>query len=278
MTQASPTAPGALFDALDAEYDPLADFGSDEDGFDDAAGQQGPLADPQTALATARRQDDRPASERIEDLFESLATRRRVLLGVLGYLDVPRRTDALLEHVDELQEHDRAVYTGLDYAQLLAEAGAVRKAAEDGSDFDEEAEQPPDVVVIDGARFYKPVDGKQVFWIATDEGRAYLAADDPLGRLTALAEQEPVYRPIYRRVLAACAKGEGEGRSVAELERLVNDDPLVRKPRRFCSYFVKRLEDVGALSWQGRWRATHLGERALETLFAEDGQKEGKRS
>lgn len=276
MNQASPTMPGALFDALDVEYDPLADLDLDEDGFDDAAGQQGPLADPQTALASARRRDDRPAVERIDELFEALSSRRRVLLGILAYLDEPRRSDALIEQVEELQEHDRAVYTGLDYAELLAEAGAVRRAAEDGSAFDEEAEQPPDVVEVDGARFYKPVDGKQVFWVVTDEGRAYLASDDPFGRLGALAAEEPVYRPVYRRVLAACTE-EG-GRTVAALEALVNDDPLVQKPRRFCSYFVKRLEDCGALSWQGRWRTTELGARALEALFAEGPTKEGERS
>lgn len=276
MMQASPKASGVLIDALDAEYDPLADFDADEEELDDAAGQQGPLTDPQTALAGAPKQDDRPASERIEGLFAAMPTRRRVLLAVLEYLDEPRRSDALLERVEELQEHDRAVYTGLDYAQLLLEAGAVRKTGADGSDFDEEAEQAPDIVEVDGARFYRPTDGKQVFWQATDEGRAYRAADDPFGGLRALAEEEPALRPVYRRVLEACLAEEG--RSVVCLEALVNDDPLVQKPRRFCSYFVKRLEDCGALSWQGRWKTTGLGERALESLFADEVSKEGERS
>ena len=166
MGQDSQTAPD-LFDDVDS--DPLLDRG----------GQLAPSGDVQAKMLYEQKADDRTPEERIVDLFESLEPRRRVLLGILEYLDEPKRSDALQEKVVELQEYDHSVYSGYDYSLLLEEAGAIRKVSEDGSEFDEEEEQLPDIVEVDGERFYKPTDGKQVFWVVTDDGRAYREADDP---------------------------------------------------------------------------------------------------
>lgn len=269
MEHDSRTATDVLLEAEDAGYDPFADFEIDEEDLDDSGGQQGPLADTQ-APRYAPKADDRPAPERIEDLFATLAPRRRVLLGILEFLDAPRRSDALRERVEQLQECDFSVYSGYNYSLLLEGAGAVRKVNEDGSDFDEDAEQLPDVVEMDGSRFYKPTDGKQVFWLATEEGLAYLRSDDPYGRLAALVADEAAYRPIYRRVLEFC--GSETGRSVKELEGIVDDDPLVQSPRKYCSYFVKKLEDCGALVWTKAWHTTDLGAKGLASLFEADEQ------
>jgi hypothetical protein len=161
------------------------------------------------------------------------------------------------------------VYSGYNFSLLLEEAGAICKVSEDGAAFDEDAEQQPDIIEIDGVRFFKPTDGKQVFWLITDEGRAYVEADDPFGRLAELLGEEPQYQDIYRRLLKFC--DTEAGRSVKELEGLVNDDPLAQKPRKYFSYFAKKLEDCQALSWAREWRTTELGKRALGLLFSEDG-------
>lgn len=263
-----------LWAADDGSYDPLTVFNVDADAddgdFDESGGQMGPHADPLSKAAFAVRSADLPAEQRIEELFAALATRRRVLMGILSFLDEPRRADALQDKVDELQEHDVSVYSGYDYSLLLEEAGAVRKVDADGGKFDEDVEQAPDIVEVDGTCFYKPTDGKQVHWALTDEGRAYLEADDPLGRLAALLEEEPQHRAAYAGMLALCRE---RGRSVEELAAFVDGLDLPEGARRHCSYFARKLELADALAWSGGWRTTASGERGLVSLFADDADE-----
>lgn len=251
-----------LFDVDEGGWDPLADFEEMED--DESEGQLGPHSGRYEQVRYAPKPTGLTASERIERLFEDLGTRRRIMLGILAYLSEPRRADALQAKVDELQAFDKSVYDGFGFSLLLEEAGAIERVAEDGSPFDEEAEQAPDIVVIDGVRFYKPTDGKQVFWVDTDEGRAYLEADNPRGRMEALFAEQSRYAPIYRRVLELCAAEGGSSR--VTLEAAVESDPLVQDPRRYCSFFTKGLEDVGALTWAGSWKTTDVGLQGLGLL------------
>ena len=257
MGQDSQTAPD-LFD--DVDYDPLLDLEPDEDDLDDGGGQLAPSGEVQAKMLYEQKADNRTPEE-----FESLEPRRRVLLGILDYLDEPKRSDALQEKVVELQEYDHSVYSGYDYSLLLEEAGAIRKVSEDGSEFDEEEEQLPDIVEVDGERFYKPTDGKQVFWVVTDEGRAYREADDPFGRLTALLSKDEYYHEIYRDVLTACESEAGQ--TIDGLTAIVDANPRSKNPRRHSSYFAKHLEDCGALRWAGSWKTTEVGTKGLELLL-----------
>jgi hypothetical protein len=264
--------PDAFFDAVSSEYDPLSGFEVDDEDIDESDGQQGPNTEVQAKLFYAKKSDDRPVSKRIEDLFTSFATRRSILLGILIFLDEPKRSDLLDEKVTGLQENNVSVYSGYNYSQLLSEVGAIKKVNEDGSDFDEEAEQLPDIVEIDGAKFYKPTDGKQVFWLTTDEGHAYLETDDPYTRLVELIAGEPQYQTIYKRLLEFC--DNEVGRTSEELVKLIDDDPLVQKPRKYFSYFAKKLEDCSALSWTKKWQTSELGKKGLELLFSENNEAE----
>jgi hypothetical protein len=257
-----------FFDVADLGYDPLVDLGVEDDEFDEMGTQLGPPAKYQANAGADSTPDERPASQRIADLFAAWAPRRRVLLEILRFLDVPRRADALQQKVDELQTYDLSVYSGYNFSMLLSEAGAIDKANEDGSVFDEQAEQLPDIVEVDGMKFFKPTDGKQVYWVITDEGRAWLEADDPFARLVELIADEPQYRIMYKAVLEFC--DSEAGRSADELVKLVDNDPLVQKPRKYFSYFVKKLEDCGALLWTKKWQTTELGKKGLECLFSED--------
>jgi hypothetical protein len=263
-----------LFETAGSGYDPLADPDADNGSIDESEGQQGPHAEYRGPGAVAPAPHDRPAPQRHEELFSAQAPRRRVLLGILRFLDAPRHSDLLQQRVEELQAYDASVYSGHSFSLLLAEAGAVRKVNEDGSAFDEEAEQLPDVVEVDGLKFFKPTDGRQVFWLITDEGRAYLESDDPFARLTGLIAEEPRYRTIYGTLLELC---DGEaGRSAADLAERVDNDPLVQQPRRYSAYFVKKLEDCGALLWTKQWHTTELGKRALGLLFPEGPEAEAE--
>ena len=274
MVQDPKKASGLVFDTIDPGYDPLADLETDDENIDESDGQQGPHTDYQAKDFRVSPPENRSALQRTEDLFATLAPRRRVLLGILNFLDTPKHSDVLQQKVEELQEHDYSVYTGYNFSLLLNEAGAIQKVNEDGSAFDEEAEQLPDIVEVDGREFFKPTDGKQVFWLITDDGRAYLVADDPFGRLAELIATEPLYQAIYKLVLEFCANEDG--RSAQELEALVDNDPFVKgqKPRRYFSSFVKKLEDCEALVWAKKWQTTELGKKGLEMLFSEISEAE----
>ena len=76
------------------------------------------------------------------------------------------------------------------------------------------------------------------------------------------SDTESVYLPVYERVLAFCAQ---EPRTKPQIDAIVDDDPLVQKPRRYSNHFIELLENREALSWHdGGWNATELGRRYLE--------------
>ena len=261
-----------LASEIDSDYDPLGSFEDDEDDdVESADGQLGPVAG--SAVPHYKAQEDtRPASERITALFERLAPRKRVLFGILDFLNEPRRSDVLQEKVEELQKHDLSVYSGYSYSSLLYEAGAIERVEEDGSPFDESVEQAPDIVEIDGVRYYKPTDGKQVFWVITQDGLDFRNADNPYGRMCTLLEEDAVYLSIYERVLSRCK--ENGGASAQDMADMIDKDPLCEKPRRWSAYFTKKLEDCEALVWTGSWEITSIGEQALEMIVqaSEDAQ------
>lgn len=260
-------------DFEDIDYNPLEDIPTEEfvaDGEEDAdfgedEGQMGPNAGVQIRRVAVDA--DLPAEQRIEKLFERFATRRRVLLGILNFVAEPQRADALKAEVERLQEFDRSVYQGYDFSLLLEEAGAIAKVDEAGEPWVEGEEVQPEIVEIDDVRFYKPAPYREVYWVITPEGAAYVAADDPWGRLQELFASEEKYLPVYKSVLAFC--GVEGGRSVGEVDVLVNKSPLSRNPMRHCTSFLKKLEDCSATVWAGNWSTTAIGQRALEELLAD---------
>ena len=252
----------------DEEYSAFDDF-EDEDEVEGSAGQLGPVSAGGKPAHYKPAEDSRPASERIASLFERLEPRKRVLFGILDFLDEPRRSDTLQEKVEQLQEHDFSVYSGYSYSALLFEAGAIEKVEEDGSPFDEEAEQAPDIVEIDGERFYKPTDGRQVFWVITQAGADFRAADNPQARLQALLQEDALYLPIYKQVLEECA--QPGGKSAQDMAAFIDINPLCKHPRRWSAYFTKKLEDCEALVWSGSWCTTDLGKSGISLIDAAMG-------
>ena len=102
------------------------------------------------------------------------------------------------------------------------------------------------------------------YWTSTDEGLTVLAAHREGSALEELlaSDTESIYLPVYERVLAFCAQ---EPRTKPQIDAIVDDDPLVQKPRRYSNHFIELLENREALSWHdGGWNATELGRRYLE--------------
>lgn len=248
-------------------YDPLADFDDDdhvEEEGDPSEGQGGPIVSAPRRTQFVRPDDDRPAEVRIQEVYDRLKPRKRVLDGILRFLDEPKRSDVLQAKVDELQEYDYSVYDGYAYSKLLFRCGAIDKVDENGEPFPEDYEQAPDIIEVDGVRYYQPTDGVLVYWITTKDGWDFLAKDDPEKRMEELLHDQFIYAPVYRTVLEACASPEGA--SAQLLADLVDSNPLLEKPRRWSSFFTKRLEDCDSIVWRGSWQITPLGRKAQGIL------------
>ena len=118
--------------------------------------------------------------------------------------------------------------------------------------------------------FLEVADERPGLWVATPEGLEVVDEQDDTGEIRKLLAAEPQYLDIYHQILDFCCE-EG-GRSAKEIDRLVNDSPLLEEPRRYSGYFVGRLERKGALEWRGGWCTTQVGRDMIEEALAAAAQ------
>lgn len=253
--------------SLDADYDefdPLEDTDDEDvegvehtavsaatDAPGDAA-QQGPVV------------DSRTPEERIDDLFESMAPRRKVLLGILGCVaNGPKPVAVVNTEVDRLQENNFSVYTAANLCSLLEKAGAIERVTADGQPADE-IETEPKTVVVDGVEYLEAAEPVEIFWQITEAGQEKLSSDKPIDRLHKLLAKDERYAVIYKRILTLCS-AEG-GATTPSINSAVDDDPLVQKPRLYAPHFVDLLEKCDALEWKGAWYTTEVGRQGIAEL------------
>jgi len=217
------------------------------------------LGDANADHAPQVRVDDRPAAVRTAELFERMKPRRRVLQGVLALCAEPVDARDVHALVDELQANQRSVFDGPAICALLERAGAIEQVREEACG--------PKAVVVDGVEYLEPAAEAAVRYRTTEAGAAQLQAFCPDSRLAAALEEEALYKPIYLRILQACA--EDGGKSARELGALVDADPLLQEPRLWAAHFFNILGECDALTWDGTWRATDLGLRAAQELERE---------
>ena len=79
--------------------------------------------------------------------------------------------------------------------------------------------------------------------------------------IIAMLQEEPQYLPLYERIFSMCSR-EG-GCPVKELDAAIDHDPLCVEPRRFCGYFLGKLERLGALEWNTVWTVSALGTQVM---------------
>lgn len=252
----------ALQSVDEFEFDPLEDtepiFDEDSDEF------YGEYQARDDISRTTVLEDNRPAEERIEELFNRMKLRRKVLIGILDFCREPQAVEATNELVATLQQNDRSVFSGASFCAALEKAGALVKQTAEGKVITEEAPEEPEVVVVDGVEYLEARPQVDVFFKTTREGLAVVEADKPLERLTELFEADERYKPVYKRILTLCAE-EG-GASADELGTAVDKDPLVQEPRLFAPHFFEKLERCDALYWSKTWQTTEIGTKGLELL------------
>lgn len=98
-------------------------------------------------------------------------------------------------------------------------------------------------------------------YLATDEGLAVVDAQDPEGDRLRFLEEGERYHPVYRLVLQAC--GAEGGATKKAIDALVDHHPLCKEPRRYSGFFVKGLEGIDAIAFDGAWKTTEVGRDIL---------------
>lgn len=242
---------GAAFDGINADADD-----SEASAFDI----------PTEAATFTSPELDKPAPERIDDLFQKMAPRKRTLLSIIRFCEDKRPVDDVNAYIDSLQETNHSVYSAATLCGLLERAGALVRVDEEGELARETPSEPVLVTDEDGNEYLEVPDQTPTYWLATLEGTAAANSDVPADRMRELLEKNTTYAPIYQRILKMCAQ-EG-GASVKELSEAVDSDPLVQEPRRYVAWFLNQLEECEALSWTSSWNITEIGHEALKALAA----------
>lgn len=207
----------------------------------------------------------------IAELLERVGAQKQTFLAIIDCCREERRADDIDKHIAPLLEYRKSVYTPDVMRSLLVKCGALsyvegdkqpgqnESPAEDAENGAIPASQRDVVPAFDGSVGLVLPERPEDAWIATPEAVAYLDGLDPMADLAGMLEDDARYTGIYQRILAFCT----EGRSASEIANLVDDDPLLEKPRRLSGYFVGKLEDAGALVWKGRWQTTETGKALI---------------
>lgn len=295
---------------IDDDFDPLEDVGFDGDSQDDDVrpdtDYQIPIPDADKSVVPEKRELE--PNERIARLLKGMPGQGPRLLHAIDLAREEVDASELAAALDSAFPREVGVYGSSQVVRLLEEAGALsvrveRVDLEQGESLDgcsetniacvcegeaveteakdacgkttEQIDVCADASCADGADVsesgpaYRVPAPEAVRWYkATPEGLAVLEARGGMSAVRAALLEEPRYLALFKRILEMTS-AEG-GASMKELDAAVNTDPLCAEPRRFCGYFLGKLERLGAVRFEGSWVAAPLGREALASdLFTE---------
>lgn len=261
---------------IEDDFDPL------EDAEDEAAGEEDrDESDYQLPVIPDADKSVMPEpvhltpAERIDALFKGLPGQEERLLFAIEAAAGERRSDELIEAIEQGHPARTSVYDAAQVVRLLERAGAL-ELREEAVDAQSDADEAPCDADAAAQQPAGEAEGEYLtvapvavrFYRATDDGLAALEFRRSVEAVRPVIEEEPQYRPIYKTVLELL-NVEG-GTDMKSLDAAVNGDPLLEQPRRFCGYFLDRLERAGAARFDDAWRITPLGVNVLESdIFAE---------
>lgn len=258
---------------IDDDFDPLAELAFETPDAEEAANTDylPPIPDADKSIVPAPV--PRTAEERIEELLKGLPGQTFRVLAVVQAADAcePREAAALVADVDAAWPDTHSVYDTARLVRLLTEAGALEvfgnpdgatPVEEDGEDI--YLTEDNFVTDEDGETYLVVAESTPARYQATEAGRDAVARHANAGALAALIEEEPRYAPLYARIFALVGAEGGAAR--ADLDAAIDPDPLCESPRRFCGYFMDKLETAGFVRWHDlTWTMTDLGRAALAT-------------
>ncbi|MCI8367104.1 MAG: hypothetical protein HFJ66_05830 [Eggerthellaceae bacterium] len=263
---------------IDDDFDPLAPLGFDgEEGPDDYSDYMPPIPDAQFS----RVPEPVPVSpeERIEKLLQGLPGQRfRVLHLAQLAREEPLTMEAMVAGLDDAYPQRASVFSAAQLVELLEKAGGLEVAGrldEAGNVVpvsepaaapapDELTDEELEALLADGDNRLAVEEAPALVYLATPAGTLVHDQYVNLGNIEALVAKEPRYDEVYRTIFGLVT-AEG-GATMKELDAAVNGFEVMQEPKRFCGYFLDRLEKAGAVEYRDIWQATPLGHQFATTL------------
>lgn len=274
---------------IDDDFDPLAETGFEaDDDFNPNEEYIAPIPDADKSVVPPAV--ILPPEERIAQLIKGVPGQTfRIIHGIELCTDEPRLAEDIAEDLERDFPQRISVYDAMQVLKLLERAGALERVeveAEtevDATEAEAAAAAETEAVAIAAANaealadmaededdldefageYLTPTPAPPVYYQATEDGIAAIGKYASEQTIVNAIAEEPQYLPIYQQVLTMLA--EEDGQSMKDLDAAVNGDPLLVSPKRFCGYFLDRLDRSGAAEFKAsRWRITPRGASVLE--------------
>lgn len=238
---------------IDDDFDPLADLDLASGDTVQETDYLPPIPDADKSVMP------RPVfltdEERLERLLAGIPGQQFRILHAIELCMEPKTMGEVVEALDADYPQMSSVYTASQIVGLLTRDGALRRM-----DGEPASAKAPDVE----CGYVTVSDTVPSRYVATQVGLDFMEARVSQRMVQDMLEEEPRYLPLYRMILERCMR-EGGGETKA-LNDIIDANPLCQEPRRFCTYFLNRLEGVGALAWRDSWTVTDRGSRCLADM------------
>lgn len=274
--------------AIDDDFDPLAETGFEaDDDFDPNEEYIAPIPDADKSVVPPAV--ILPPEERIAQLIKGVPGQTfRIIHGIELCVDEPRLAEDIADDLERDFPQRISVYDAMQVLKLLERAGALERVEMEpvvGDEVDDiaaeaeveaaaiaaaNAEALKDMEAFDNeddldefaGEYLTPTPAPPVWYQATEAGLDAITKYVSEQTIVNVIAEEPKYLPIYHQVLSMLA--EEDGQSMKDLDAAVNGDPLLVSPKRFCGYFLDRLDRSGAAVFKdSRWRITPRGASVL---------------
>lgn len=277
--------------AIDDDFDPLAETGFEADNDFDPNDEYVAPVIPDADKSVVPPAVILPPEERIAQLIKGVPGQTfRIIHGIELCTDEPRLAEDIAEDLERDFPQRISVYDAMQVLKLLERAGALERMeveTEEATNTDEantaaagtnaeaaaiaaaNAEALADMTEGEddldafAGEYLTPTPAPPVWYQATEAGLDAINKYASEQTIVNVIAEEPQYLPIYHQVLTMLA--EEDGQSMKDLDAAVNADPLLVSPKRFCGYFLDRLDRSGAAEFKAsRWRITPRGASILE--------------
>lgn len=274
--------------AIDDDFDPLAETGFEaDDDFDPNEEYIAPIPDADKSVVPPAV--ILPPEERIAQLIKGIPGQTfRIIHGIELCAGEARLAEDIAADLERDFPQRISVYDAMQVLKLLERAGALERVEMEpvvGDEVDDiaaeaeveaaaiaaaNAEALKDMEAFDNeddldefaGEYLTPTPAPPVWYQATEAGLDAITKYASEQTIVNVIAEEPKYLPIYHQVLSMLA--EEDGQSMKDLDAAVNGDPLLVSPKRFCGYFLDRLDRSGAAVFKdSRWRITPRGASVL---------------
>jgi hypothetical protein len=287
---------------IEEQFNPLEDRELDEAELEQETDYLPPI--PDAELSRRVKTVYHSPQERIEKLLVGIPGQQFRILHAVQFCVEPHSCDEIVAEVDRVYPREVSVYDTIQIVQLLERAGALIKqtpaapvapnapAAPVAPNAPAETEtttatgngEDPNTKSTDGlsaatltpsgvGEFLVVTPAPPSTYLATPAGLEAVEAHCGRSVAFALLAEDERYLPLYQEIFELTAIEDGCPTQI--LDDAIDSNPLTENPRRFCGYFLGRLENVGAVRWMDNWIITELGRELLgHELLAADAFKD----